>query len=147
MKIADSNLADQIEDLHINDYGNYYFLKGIVIAEIKEGVVFNWEASQDIISAAISHYGENPQICYITNRVNAYSVNPVDWIKFFKLDYNLNGYAIVTYNNTSWINALIEKVFLSTKVNRFTSLYEAINWARRTNLEKINALEKNQLVR
>ncbi|WP_452219774.1 hypothetical protein [Lacinutrix salivirga] len=144
MKIIDSNLANQIEDVHINDFGNYYFLKGIVIAEVKEGVIFNWEASQDIINAAIKHYGNDLKICYITNRVNAYSVNPVDWLKFFKSDYNLNGYAIVTYTNTSWLNALVEKVFLSTKVKRFTSLYEAIDWAKQTNYNI--SLKKNQLV-
>jgi len=63
MRIEDSNLADFIEDIHISDNGTYYFFENFIIAEINEGVTYTWESAQDVIKAALEHYGENPSIC------------------------------------------------------------------------------------
>lgn len=138
MRIKDSNLADFIEDIHISNNGTYYFFENFIIAEINEGVTYTWESAQDIIEAALEHYGENPSICYITNRVNKYEVKPSDWLKFFRKSYFINGYAIVSYTERGWINAILEKFFLSTKVEYFSDLYEAVKWA------KVQAITKNK---
>ena len=130
MKIENSNLADQIEDLFVSDNGNYYFFKDFIIAEINEGVIYTWESAQDIIEAAIKHYGEDSSICYISNRVNKYEVNPSDWLKFFRNNHFISGYAIVTYTERGWINAILEKFFLSTVAEHFKDLYDAIDWAK-----------------
>lgn len=138
MKVENSNITDKLEDIHISDNGIYYFFKDYIIAEIHQGVTYTWESAQDVIKAAHDHYGENPDICYITNRINKYSINPTDWLKFFNTKNNLNGYAIVSYSKNGWINALIEKMFLKTKVERFTNLSDAIEWAKDINLKSIS---------
>ena len=143
MKITDTNLKELIEYVHVSKYGNYYFFKDFIVSEIKQGVIYNWEASQDAIEAAIEYYGENPSICYISNRVNQYSVNPIDWFKFFKSEKNLNGYAIVSYTENGWINALIEKLFFSSKIERFNNLSEAIIWTKKVNSELKNKKPRN----
>lgn len=137
MRVKDSNLIELIEDVHVSENGIYYFFDGFVIAEINEGIVYTWESAQDIIKAAYEFYGDDISICYITNRINKYSVNPSDWLKFFRNNHPLNGYAIVSDSEVGWVNSVIEKMFLSTTVERFTDLYEAIEWAKDKN-DKIN---------
>ena len=46
MKIADSNLADQIKDIYISDHGNFYFMDGIIISELNEGITYTWEEAK-----------------------------------------------------------------------------------------------------
>ncbi|QRM90686.1 hypothetical protein FG167_16060 [Lacinutrix sp. WUR7] len=142
MRIKDTDLKHYIESTHISEYGKYYFFEDFIISEIHEGVIYNWEASQDIIEAAEQYYGKNLPICYISNRVNKYSVNPIDWFKFFKSERNLNGYAIVSYSENGWINAMIEKFFFASKMERFKNIEHAILWAKNVNLDLKN---KNHL--
>ena len=137
MKVENSNIKDKIEDIHVSENGIYYFFKDFIIAEIHQGVIYTWDSAQDIIQAAHEHYGDNPSICYITNRINKYSINPTDWIKFFNTNNNLNGYAIVSYTKNGWVNALIELMFLKTKVERFSNLADAIDWAKDVNLKNL----------
>lgn len=129
MKVIDTYLAELIEDVHITKYGKYYFFKNLIISEIDEGVIYNWEAAQEIIDVIYEYYGENPSVSYISNRINKYSFVPTDWIKFYKSRHNfLNNYAVVTYSNKGLSNALLEKLFLKTKVQHFTKLHAAIDW-------------------
>ena len=145
MKITDTDLKNHIEYTHISEYGKYYFFKDFIISEINEEVIYNWEASQDIIEVATYYYGEDLPICYISNRVNKYSVNPIDWFKFFKSERNLNGYAIVSYSDNGWVNAMIEKLFFTSKMERFKNLEHAINWAKNVNLKSNTCLNHNLL--
>lgn len=138
MKVENANIKDHIEDIHVSENGIYYFFKDFVIGEIHQGVIYTWESSQDDIKAINNHYGSEAKICYITNRINKYSIKPTDWIKFFNSNDKLNGYAIVSYSKNGWINALIEKLFIKTKFERFSNLLEAIEWAKEVNLKSIN---------
>ena len=130
MTIKNSNLSSLIEDIHISKYGDYYFFKDFIISEIKEGITFSWEVAQELLPAVFKHYGSKPSLSYITNRVNNYSVNPADWYKFFNSNDKtcLKGYAMVSYTEAGWVNSIIEKLFVQTKVESFTNLYEAIDW-------------------
>lgn len=147
MRVKDSNLAHLIKDVHVSNNGIYYFFDSYIIAEINEGVTYTWDSAQDIIKAAYEFYGKESSICYITNRVNKYAVNPSDWLKFFKNEHDLNGYAIVSKSEIGWANSIIERMFLSTKVDRFTDLYDAVNWAKQKNEEakKINVSLKESV--
>ncbi len=129
MTIKDSNLAYEIEDIHLSPKGNFYFFNNFVVSEIHEGVHYTWEDAQDVIEAYVKHYGKVP-ITYVSNRINEYSVRPQDWSKFVKSGYKLHAYVVVSYNKRSWLNALLEKAFLNTTVERFTDLTEAIEWAK-----------------
>jgi len=145
MRVKDSNLTELILDVHISDNGIYYFFDSYIIAEINQGVTYTWESAQDIIKAAYSFYDDKSSFCYITNRVNDYAVNPADWLKFFRNNNPLNGYAIVSNSEIGWANSIIEKMFLSTRVERFKDLYDAIKWAKEKNIEVKELKIKNNI--
>ncbi|WP_452226138.1 hypothetical protein [Lacinutrix cladophorae] len=140
MKIIETNLNNFIEDTHTSKNGTFYFFKDFIVSEINQGAIINWETAQEIINMATDYYGENPQICYISNRINPYSINPIDWNIFFKSGKRLNGYAIVSYTENGWLNALIEKLFYNSKIARFKNLFEAISWVKEINY---NATKNN----
>ena len=133
MTVENSNLTEFVKDIHTTENGKYYFFEDIIIAEINEGITYTFEAAENIIDIANQFYGEQKVLCYITNRVNNYSVSPKDWLKFFKDTTPLKGYAVVSKNENSWLNSILEKMFLNSKVERFTDLYEAYNWAKELN--------------
>lgn len=128
IRIKDAKLDHLIEDIHVSKYGVYYFFKNFIISEINSDVVYTWSEAQDAIAAAYKHYGDNPSICYISNRVNDYSVKPTDWLKFFKQN-SLKGYAVVTHSKKGFHNVIIEKLFIKSKVEYFDNLFDAIEWA------------------
>ena len=91
--------------LHVMTYpsGTYYLFDTFVIAEMKEGIVYTWEdhARQIVeeLTHLYDHNGEN--IVYISNRVHSYSTRPSDWIKFYRSDFKLRAYGIVSYSKKS----------------------------------------------
>jgi len=135
MNVANSELSSLAEGSFISNIGTYYFFDGFIISEINQGVVFTWEDSLELLSIARDYYGENLPICYISNRINRYAVKPTDWLKFNR-NNRLNGYCIVTYNEQGWVNALIEKLFVRSRMQRFKNLYEAVEWVKKINEEK-----------
>ena len=120
--------------LHVMTYpsGNYYLFDTFVIAEMKEGIVFTWEdhAKQIVeeLTHLYDHNGEN--IVYISNRVHSYSTRPSDWIKFYRSDFKLKAYGIISYSKKSLMTAVMEKIFMRNRFQSFTSLDEAIAWAK-----------------
>ena len=136
MKIINSTLANQIRDVFVSNHGNFYFLDGVIISEINQDVTYTWEEAVKVIEAAKQFYGPNISVCYISNRVNHYSVKPSDWLKFSRSNNKLNGYAVVTKSENSWFNALMEKLFSKTEIERFDDLYIAIEWAKQKNLKR-----------
>ncbi len=67
MKVENYNIKDSIEDIHVSKYGIFYFFKDNIIAETHQGVIYTWDSAQDLIEAADKHYGQDSNICYITN--------------------------------------------------------------------------------
>ncbi|QLG47250.1 hypothetical protein HYG79_09275 [Costertonia aggregata] len=119
-------------------FGNYYLFDGYVVAEIHEGVVYNWEdngrkAAEDILSL---YDNDGSNLIYITNRINNYCVKPADWLHFFRNSYKLKGYGVITYSKASFKNVILEKLFVRSKIVRFTSLEDAIFWAKNLYHEK-----------
>ena len=113
-------------------WGDYYMFSTYIVSEIKEGVVYTWDDHAAPVVKELSELydqkGEN--LVLIANRVHSYSVKPSDWIKFFKSDYKLKGYAIVTYSRKGFITSLIEKLFMRSTFQSFDNLEEAIAWAK-----------------
>ena len=83
-----------------------------------------------MIAEELSNLYDNngKDLVYISNRANDYSLVPTDWKKFFKLSYNLKAYGIVSYTKTGYFNAMLERMFVNTKLRWFNSLEEAIAW-------------------
>lgn len=85
-------------------------------------------------------YDQNGEdLIYITNRINNYSVNPLGWLQFFKNNYKLKAYGIVTYTKKGYSNTILEKIFMNINIYRYSSLEEAIEWAKKTRTSVISA--------
>ena len=130
MKVADSDLVSEIEDIYIFDYGTFYFCSDYVISEIHEGVLFSWELAQEVIELVYQHYGKAVLISYISNRIHSYSLVPQDWLKFFAERHTLQCFAVVTYTKQGLMNVMLEKLFFKSRIKRFETLYEATDWIK-----------------
>ncbi|AXT55404.1 hypothetical protein SAMN04487910_0381 [Aquimarina amphilecti] len=113
-------------------FGNFYLFDGFVVGEFKEDTVVTWADHAKLLVEDLTnlydHDGGN--VVYITNRVHSYAVKPSDWIKFYRSDYKMRGYAIISYTKKGILNALIEKLFIKSRFRSFESLGDAITWAK-----------------
>jgi hypothetical protein len=128
MRVEDSKYKDHYEKKVITTYGEFYFFKKFVIAEIAHGVHFNWELAKELIAMAYDHYGSDIRVAYISNRVNDYSVNAQDWLNFYKERHHLEAIAIVAHHKSGIMNMIMENLFTQSRLRRFGTLDEAINW-------------------
>ena len=122
-----------IKEIRECEFGIFYFFDGLVISEINEGVVFNWGMAQKIIDIAYEVLGRDKPIAYISNRVNNYSVIPMDWLKFYKNRHQLEFYSVVAYNKNGFSSIVLERMFFRNNIRQFSNLEEAVEWS----LEKI----------
>ncbi len=135
MKVKDSSLINLVQGTFVSKEGVYYYFDEFTISEINAGVTYTWEIAKEAIKVAEDFYGKNPSIGYITNRINDYSIKPTDWLKFYKNNYHVKSYAIVSNTKQSIFSASIERMFMrNTNVERFTDLYEAVNWTKQISL-------------
>ena len=111
------------------EFGIFYFFDGLVISEMKDGVIFNWNMAQKAIKAAHEVLGEEAQIAYISNRINSYYIVPSDWVKFFKNRHQLKFYSVVGYTKGNRVSLFLERLFFRNSIRKFTDLEEAIQWS------------------
>ncbi|TBN04744.1 hypothetical protein EYD45_05645 [Hyunsoonleella flava] len=114
-------------------FGDVFIFKGFVVAEIKQGVVVSWmEHARHFVQDVAYYLGtDGKDVVYISNRINSYSVKAVDWLKFFKSDYSMKAYCVVSNNPMNKMNLMVENLFFNNKIKHFMSLYEAINWVKK----------------
>lgn len=111
------------------EFGIFYFFDGLVISEMKDGVVFNWRMAEKAIKAAHEVLGEGTPIAYISNRINSYFVVPTDWVKFYKNRHQLHFYSVVGYTKGNVLSLFLERLFFRNSIRKFTDLEEAIQWS------------------
>ncbi len=114
-------------------FGDVFIFSGFVISEIKSGVNVTWQHHAKRIVDDVSCYlgTDGSDVIYISNRINSYAVMAVDWLKFFKSNYYLKAYYIVSDSPTSKIGIMVENLFFNNKIKSFNSLFEAVNWAKK----------------
>ena len=118
-----------IREIREYDFGIFYYFDGLVISEIKEGVVFNWTMAKKAIDAAYEVMGRDRPIAYISNRIHNYSVVPTDWIKFYTHRNRLELYSVVAYNKSGLASIILEKMFFRNNIRQFSDLESAVNWS------------------
>lgn len=118
-------------------FGDIFIFNGFIISEINQGVTITWKDHAKQIVDDVSYYlgTDGSDLVYISNRINSYAVAPADWLKFFKSNYSLKGYYIVSYRSSSKINLIMENLFFNNNIKNFNSLFEAVNWAKKGNVE------------
>jgi hypothetical protein len=112
------------------NFGVYYLLDDFFIMEVNEGEHFNLDKLNILLDSLRDQYGNYKTLAYIANRVNSYSIDPVLWSYFDKDDSLLIAASIVSYRDSSFMNANIEKQMASISLKRAHSLGEAINWVQ-----------------
>ncbi len=113
------------------DFCTNYFFDNFFIMEVNEGVHFNFDKLNQLLTEITEHYGYHKKLAYIANRVNSYSIDPILWSYFDKDDTLLVAASIVSYSESSFMNANIEKQLASISLKRSSSLEEAIGWVQR----------------
>lgn len=114
-------------------FGSFFLFDEFIVSEINEGVTFTWEDhAKQVVEELTDLYEDNGKgKVYISNRVHSFSVKPSDWLKFFRSNYNLKAYCIVSYNKPSFITSLIEKLFMKSTFKTFHNIEDAIIWAKK----------------
>jgi hypothetical protein len=120
----------------ILDFGSYYLCDKFFIMEVNEGEHFNFKKLTQLLTQILEHYGPIKQLAYIANRVNSYSIDPVLWSYFEKDESILIAASIISYRDSTFLNANIEKQMASIPIKRANSLNEAISWVQK--LKELN---------
>ena len=130
--VENSPYKNQVLKKHVYAYGTFYLLDQIVISEINPGVHFTWEEAKPVIDDVTAFYGERGDgLVYISNRIHKYSVSPMCWLHFFKANFSLKAYGIVSDRKTGFLMAQVEKLFFKSTLQHKETLSEAINWAQK----------------
>lgn len=132
--VKDLDFFKNIRQVREYEFGVFYYFDGLVISEMKEGVLFRWKMAEKTIKAAHEILGEDVPIAYISNRINSYFVVPTDWMKFYKNRRQLDFFSVVGSTKGSFVSLILERMFFHSSIRKFTDIEEAINWS----LEKIN---------
>ena len=129
MKFEDSAYSKSLNYKKITeDFGYFFLIDNFIIAELNEGIHFDWEKTQKLVEILLKHYGDNCRVGYISNRINPYSTEPQNWAKFTKNYDIIVASAVVTYSEISYMNATIEKMFSEKSLKRCKNINQAIEW-------------------
>ncbi|TJY31884.1 hypothetical protein [Pontimicrobium aquaticum] len=106
----------------INVYNSF------VISSINEGFHLTPDKNKVLEEIANDYFSNNP-FAYISHRKHSYSVDPSIYLQTSKIK-NLIGMAVVAEVPLAKGNAQIEKLFLDKPFEIFSSLDDAIKWAK-----------------
>jgi len=129
MKVEDSKYIKREHEKVELPFGTFYFFKDFLISELNQGTHFSWKKVKKVADLAAEFYGEDNKVVYISNRVNSYSIEPQSWLKFDK-EYNFfKASAIIAYDMKGGLSVVLEKLFSQKRIQKFTDLDSAIDWA------------------
>ena len=118
-------------------FGRFYFCDKFYVAEVHEGIHFEWRMIKEIMDELVDFYEPNVKLGYISNRIHSYSVNPQEAWGKVNNEYNMIvASAVVTYNDMAYMNATLEKKFYKKSLKRCMSLDEAVDWI--LNIKELN---------
>ncbi|UWX55055.1 hypothetical protein NYZ99_20620 [Maribacter litopenaei] len=127
--VKDIPYFKKIREVREFEFGVFYYFDGLVISEMKEGVVFDWSMAKKAVDAAKEIFGEETPIAYISNRIHSYTVVPTEWLKFYKNRHQLSYYSVVGSTQGSFASIVLEKMFFKESLRQFTDLETAVAWS------------------
>ncbi|RRQ49955.1 hypothetical protein DZC72_05060 [Maribacter algicola] len=128
-RVKDIPYFKNIREVREFEFGVFYYFDGLVISEINEGVVFDWNMAKRAVAAAKEIFGEEKPIAYISNRINSYTVVPTEWLKFYKNRHQLSYYSVVGSTQGSFASIVLEKMFFKESLRQFNDLEAAVAWS------------------
>lgn len=129
-KVAHHNLPSEfrLQGRLDTDYGVYFFYDDIVVMEAKEGIFLSYSEEVSVLLNILNILDSKPW-GYIANRINSYAVQPIDY-KYLEEIPTLKALAIVSYNETSYSNAVMESRFFKKDFKTFYNLEDAFKWVK-----------------
>jgi hypothetical protein len=128
-RVKDLDFFKNIREVREFEFGIFYYFDGLVISEVKEGVVFGWDMAEKAVRASREIFGADKPIAYISNRINKYYVLPKDWAKFYKNRGQLSFYAVVGQTQGSFASLVLERMFFKNSIRQFSDIEKAIAWS------------------
>lgn len=138
MKVLESKLRSQLLKTEILPFGELHFFKNVIISEINNGAHIDADKYIDLIILLAEFYGTEKSFGFISNRVNNYSISPVEISKINTLD-NISASSTITYSDSDTKTAKFEHSFCKIKLkNNFSDLYLGYNWVNELVTNKIS---------
>ncbi len=128
-RVREIEFFKNIREIREYEFGVFYFFDNLVISEVNQGVLFNWEMAIKAVDAAYEVIGQDKPIAYISNRVNNYSVVATDWRKFYFNRNQLGLYSVVGNTKGSFASLVMERMFFRNNIKQFSDLEKAIAWS------------------
>ena len=126
MRTIDSTLYGEVLETHHLTIGDFYFFKNLMIAEIKEGIHLEL-INTKVLLKIINSFFKNKPFSHISNRINRYSISPLDFANYCKKMNNVVSFSAITYNNhLDEMNVKIEQHFLNKPYYIADTLEEAV---------------------
>lgn len=125
MTVFESKLRKHVKDTLTLDIGTLHFLDKIAIIEFKLGVHLTMDNTKHLFET-IDSYFNSQHFGLISNRINSYSIQPLDMKRTKDAYENFKFYASVSTDKASKMNGEIENSFCPNLKISFDNLYEAV---------------------
>lgn len=109
-------------------FGELFLCDNFFVSEILSETHIDEDKMLKIVETILKYYGKNVKICYISNRINSYSSNPVLWAKVLKKYDVFSSGAIVYLNLSGYMNFEVEKNICKKEMKSFKTLDDALSW-------------------
>lgn len=123
------NYNKQIKQYNL-EMGKVVFFKNYLVIEVAEGISFDYEKAKKLSELTNFHFEDRP-FGYISNRVNSYSLEPIDYTRIKEVFPNIVAFAAVTYSKSQKTSVKIENMFYQEGIVSFDSLEKAIKWVEK----------------
>ena len=129
MRLKDSAFYKLVLEEHKFNFGTLYFFDSIIVSEINEGVLFDYQMAEEINEQKNKFYTlSNQDLDFISNRVNNYALIPQDWMKYTEKYNCFKSYVVVPYSKTAASNIDVEKFFYKKPIISLDNLVEAFDF-------------------
>jgi len=125
MKVIETELKKYILDSYSSEHGSIYLFKNLVITEINEGEHVTVGNNLEQIAMIARFYGKDKPFGYISNRINSFSVEAIEYSKFTSLLNNMKIFASVIYHKNNILSIEMEKKFCEIPYETYDNLLES----------------------
>ena len=132
MKVQESIYVNEVLEVFPCPVGKVFLFKNIVLLEINSGVHLTFDNTQSFIKKIKSFYAKKSAVGFISNRVNTYSSEVLDYKKLFNKLLMIKTFSIVYYNLQTAYNIEIEKKISNVPFVGFKNLTEAFIYTKAT---------------
>ncbi len=128
MIFTNSKLKEMAIVSHELEIGRLHFLENMVFSEIKEGKHLSLKTANEYLSLIAEFYGSTNSFGFVSNRINTFSIEALDFPKFTNILKNLKVYVAISYTHFDRMNIEIERQFCKIPYLGFETIIDAYNY-------------------